>query len=216
MSAPMEHTNIAFQVLALTGGSGAGKGVVSEILQTFGIPVLDTDKVSRIVYEAGQPCLAALTDAFGTEILTQDGCLDRAALAALVFGEQNPEQRKEKLSRLNAISHRYILDYSRSWLTAQKKAGFPAACIDAPQLFESGFDRESDYIIGVTADREIRIRRIIARDGISRERAEQRLAAQHDDAFFDAHCDTVLVNNGERAALIPKVREILALRGLLS
>ena len=207
--------NQNFQVLSLTGGTGAGKGAVSHILEEHGIPVLDTDRVCRIVYEPRQPCLAALADAFGTDILRRDGTLDRAHLAALVFGEQDPAKKQEKLSTLNGIAHHYILAYCRDWLRVQRDSGIPAACIDAPQLFESGFDRECDFIIGVTAERETRIARICARDGIDRTQAEQRIAAQHDDAFFAGRCDVIVENNGTTDELVPRVREILAARGLL-
>lgn len=205
-----------FQVLALTGGTGAGKGVVAQLLTDYGIPVLDTDYVCRMVYEPGQPCLAALADAFGTDILLPDGTLNRPALAARVFGEPNDAVRRKKLDTLNHIAHTYILAYCRTWLAQQREKGIPAACIDAPQLFESGFDRESDYIIGVTADKETRISRIMARDRITREAAEQRIAAQYDDAFFREHCDTILRNDGARDALIPRVEALLRARGLLA
>ena len=206
----------AFQILGLTGPTGAGKGAISAVLSDCGIPVLDTDVVSRIVYEPGQPCLSALTAEFGTEILLPDGNLDRAKLAALVFGEPDPEKKKEKLSSLNRIAHRYILAYSRDWLAAQKAAGYSAACIDAPQLFESGFDRECDYIIGVTAQKETRIARIMARDGITEEKTLARISAQHDDAFFARNCDVLLENNGSKESLTELVKDILRARGLLS
>ena len=130
---------------------------------------LDTDRVSRLVCEVGQPCLGALAEQFGNGILLPDGSLDRAGLAALVFGEPDPVKKAEKLSALNRITHHYILEYARDWLCEQKADGYTAACIDAPQLFESGFDAECSFIIGVTAECETRIARIIARDGITRE-----------------------------------------------
>ncbi len=205
-----------FQTLALTGGTGAGKGCVAAILREYGVPVLDTDAVSRIVYEVGQPCLAALIEAFGCDILHTDGSLDRAVLAQHVFGEPDEAVRTQKLDTLNRIAHKYILAYCRDWLQTQRTAGYKAACIDAPQLFESGFDRECDYIIAVTAEKETRIARIIARDGLTREKALERIRAQHDDAFFMASCHTVLTNNGTSDALRPQVEAVLRARGLLS
>ncbi len=194
-----------FTVLGLTGGSGAGKGAVSEVLRAHGIPTLDTDRVSRLVCEIGQPCLAALSEQFGEGILLPDGSLDRAGLAALVFGEPDPDKKAEKLAALNRITHHNILEYARDWLAEQKKNGSIAACIDAPQLFESGFDGECTHILGVTADRETRITRIMTRDGITREKAEHRITAQHDDAFFSEHCDVLLSNNGDLDALAAAV-----------
>ena len=209
LSAPEADEIPVFSVLGLTGGSGAGKGEVSAILAKNGIPTLDTDQVSRKVCEAGQPCLCALAEQFGSDILQSDGSLDRAGLAALVFGEPDADKKAEKLSALNRITHHYILEYARDWLCAQKENGRTAACIDAPQLFESGFDAECSFIIGVTAEYETRIARILARDGITREKAEQRIAAQHDDAFFAAHCDALLENNGDLAALSAAVTALL-------
>lgn len=199
-----------FTVLGLTGGTGAGKGAVAACLVKHGIPTLDTDRVSRLVCEIGQPCLRALAEQFGDGILCPDGSLDRAGLAALVFGEPDPDKKAEKLAALNRITHHYILEYARDWLAEQRANGNPAACIDAPQLFESGFDRECSYIIGVTADKETRITRIMTRDGITREKALQRIASQHDDAFFAAHCDTIIENNGDLDALDAAVSQLFA------
>ncbi len=199
-----------FAVLGLTGGTGAGKGAVAACLVKHGIPTLDTDRVSRLVCEIGQPCLRALAEQFGGGILCPDGSLDRAGLAALVFGEPDPDKKAEKLSALNRITHHYILEYARDWLAEQRANGCTAACIDAPQLFESGFDAECSYIIGVTADRETRIARIMTRDGITREKALQRIASQHDDAFFAAHCDVMLENNGDLDALDAAVKQLFA------
>ncbi|MBQ7300135.1 MAG: threonylcarbamoyl-AMP synthase [Clostridia bacterium] len=199
-----------FAVLGLTGGTGAGKGAVAACLVKHGIPTLDTDRVSRLVCEIGQPCLRALAEQFGCGILCPDGSLDRAGLAALVFGEPDPDKKAEKLAALNRITHHYILEYARDWLAEQRANGCTAACIDAPQLFESGFDAECSYIIGVTADRETRIARIMTRDGITREKALQRIASQHDDAFFAAHCDVMLENNGDLDALDAAVKQLFA------
>ena len=198
-----------FAVLGLTGGTGAGKGAVSACLSKNNIPTLDTDRVSRLVCEVGQPCLAALAEQFGEEILLTDGSLDRAGLAALVFGDPDPDKKAEKLAALNRITHHYILEYARDWLCEQKNNGYSAACIDAPQLFESGFDAECSFIIGVTAECETRIARIITRDGITREKALQRIASQHDDAFFAANCDIIIENNGDLDALETAVQTIL-------
>ena len=204
-----------FAVIGLTGGTGAGKGAVSGLLEELGIPCLDTDKVSRAVCEKGMPCLAALAGAFGGDILDEDGALKRKDLAALVFGEPDETKKQKKLDTLNQITHKYILDACRTWLGEQRTAGKAAAVIDAPQLFESGFDRECTFLLGVTAETETRIARVMSRDGISREAAEQRIAAQHDDAFFAARCDAVLANNGTVEALLPGLTEILHTWGIV-
>ncbi|MCQ2431410.1 MAG: dephospho-CoA kinase [Clostridia bacterium] len=212
-----KHSRISrdVTVIGLTGGSGAGKSIVSITLRAFGIPVLDTDKVSRAVCEPGQPCLSALCDHFGRQILNSDGTLNRKGLAAFVFGEPDPDCKAEKLHALNTITHRYIMEACHEWIDARVQEGFHAVCIDAPQLFESGFDQECGKILTVTAEKETRIARIIARDFATREEAERRIAAQHDDAFFALHSDAVIENNGSPDEVAPKVEALLRDWGLL-
>lgn len=176
------------KIIGLTGGSGAGKGYISEIFSRMGIECLDTDQVSRSVCQPGTPCLAELCHTFGEGILHPDGSLDRKGLAALAFADA------EKLLCLNQITHHYILDACRTWLEQKKRAGAAAAVIDAPQLFESGFDRECDCTAAVIAPLETRIERIIQRDGLTREQALLRLSRQHTDEYFSAHCDYIIMN----------------------
>ncbi len=175
--------------LGLTGGSGAGKGYVSKIFADLGIPSLDTDLVSRRVYMPGQPCLDEIRRTFGSSVIRGDGSLDRKALGAIVFSD------RESLDKLNAIAHHYILDVCRNWLRERERAGDFAAIIDAPQLYESRFDRSCDYVIAVLCDLDIRIDRIMKRDGISREDAEKRLNSQHSDVFFRDHAHFLIYNN---------------------
>ena len=197
-------------VIGLTGGTGAGKSVAAAALTGMGIPCLDTDSVSRKVCGPGMPCTRALAKAFGEEILDENGALRRGRVAALVFGEPDEKRREERLNTLNRITHGPILEACRDWLREQEAAGAPAACIDAPQLFESGFDRECDKILGITANRKLRIARIRARDGITVRAARERVAAQHSDAFFRAHCTVLLRNNGTPEELALRVREAVS------
>ncbi|MBQ4290046.1 MAG: dephospho-CoA kinase [Clostridia bacterium] len=197
-------------VIGLTGGTGAGKSVAAAALTEMGIPCLDTDSVSRKVCGPGQPCTLELAETFGGEILDEDGSLRRGRLAELVFGESDGRIREEKRNTLNRITHSYILEACRMWLKEQEAEGKKAACIDAPQLFESGFDRECDKIIGITAKRKTRIERIRARDGISVRSAHQRIAAQHSEAFFRKHCSVLLRNNGTPDNLASRVREAVS------
>lgn len=181
------------KVIGLTGRSGAGKGYVCDIFASFGISSLDTDKLSRIVSMPGTPCLEELRSYFGHEIINVDGTLNRAALAEIVFADGH----EHELNVLNGITHRYILEYCRKWIGDQREIGAEAVVIDAPQLYESGFDAECDFVVAVLANEEKRIERIICRDGISRERAVGRLSAQHSDDFFLSHADYVIRNDGE-------------------
>lgn len=177
-------------IIGLTGGSGSGKGRVCDSFLRYGINSIDTDKTSRSVCEKDKPCLKKLTEVFGNTILKPDGSLDRPALAAIAFSD------KAKHLMLNEITHFYILNEVRRWLNKEKTQGKIAAIVDAPLLFESGFNKECHKIITVTAPREERIKRLLLRDGITREAIELRLSKQHNDTFYTEKSDFVIDNTG--------------------
>lgn len=193
--------------VGLTGPSGAGKGAVAAILARYGIPSIDTDGVYRQLLIPPSPCLDELAARFGAEILTPEGTLDRKALAALVFAPGH----ETELSDLNRIAHSHILAETRRRLAKYEAEGLPVALVDAPQLFESGFDAECHFILAVLAPFETRLARILSRDGISREQAVARMNAAHSDEFFRSRAHAVLVNDGDMAALEEDVRKCLAL-----
>lgn len=200
-------------VIGLTGGSGSGKGYVASLFAARGVPSLDTDAVSRLVCAPGSDCLRELANEFGGGIIRLDGTLDRAALAALAFAGE------ASTVALNKITHRYILAYCRRWLDGRRENGVHAAIIDAPQLYESGFDSECDTVVAVIADRALRLARIITRDKITPEQAELRLSRQLGDAFYRARADFVIENNFNESnpdggALAERVGEVLRALGL--
>lgn len=197
------------RVIGLTGGSGAGKGEISLCFMSHGIKCLDTDRVSREVCLPGKPCLRELVEYFGDCILLPNGQFDRKKLAAIVFEEENSEKREIKHAALNRITHKHIVDTIHAWLSERERAGDMLAVVDAPQLFESGFDRHCDYIVGVIADKDVRIRRIIARDGITDDAAEKRIQSQKSDEFFMDSCDFIVYNNSGIDALEGQVAHIL-------
>ena len=190
-------------VIGLTGGSGVGKGCVSRSLLRYGIEAIDTDQTARSVCEKGSPCLNELVTAFGDGILNSDGTLNRPALAALAFSDV------ERHKTLNKITHFHILNQARIWLDGPRKAGKPAAVVDAPLLFESGVDGECDVIIAVTAPRDQRIKRLLARDSVSLEAIELRLSKQKDDGFYTEKADFVIENNGSLEEIDRRVDEIV-------
>ena len=191
--------------VGLTGPSGAGKGVISSLLAGYGVPSIDTDRVYHDLLVPPSACLDELAGRFGSGILGPDGTLDRKALAALVFAEGH----EQDLADLNAITHRHILDEVRVRLRRFDAEGIPAVLVDAPQLFESGFDAECGFILSVLAPYEVRLSRIMARDGLDEARARARLAASHEDGFFAERSDAVIVNNGDVASLEDEVRRLL-------
>ena len=176
--------------LGLTGPTGAGKSTVARLLEQNGIPLVDADAIARTVTEKGSPVLSALADTFGKDILFPDGSLDRRALAAVAFSS------KENTERLNAVSHPAILARIRRALA---DATGDAVVLDAPLLFETGLDALCDHTVAIVADEAVRLARITARDGISEEAAKKRMAVQPDTAFYAAHADILLYNNGDRS-----------------
>lgn len=192
-------------IIGLTGPSGAGKGVVASLLARYGVPSIDTDAVYHALLVPPSDCLDELVGRFGASILSPDGTLDRAALSAVVFDPADPDA----LTDLNRISHRYVLDEVRRMLKVHEEADVPAVLVDAPQLFESGFDAECDRVLSVLAPRDVRLSRIMARDGLSPERAAARLDAQLSEQIFRERSDGIIVNDGAPEALDAEVRRIL-------
>lgn len=155
-------------VIGLTGGIGSGKSYVAKMFNTYGIPSLDTDIVSRNIDN--------------TEILNEFGTVDRKLLADIVFNDP------EKLKILNKITHKLILAECNKWLAERERENNFAAIIEAPLLFESRFNYLCDYVIAVVADMGVRIARIDS----SRI---NRISKQHDNNFFINNSDFVIYNN---------------------
>ena len=193
------------KIIGLCGGSGSGKGSVCAIFDKLGIPSIDTDAVYRELTSKDSQCMRALSSEFGDEIISPDGSLNRGILRKVVFEGDDAGIR---LKRLNEISHKYILDRTREILDAYREKGYCAAIVDAPVLFESGFDKECDIIISVTADKDIRVERIIKRDGIDRNNAEARIASQLSDDEVVLRSDFVIQNNSDLVSLEKRVTEV--------
>lgn len=195
-------------LIGLTGPSGSGKGAFSRILhEEYGIPSIDADAVYHTLLIPPSPCLDALADAFGGEILNPDGTLDRKRLASIVFSPTDPAVKAERIGKLNRVTHHFVLDRTRELLQVEESRGTPAVVFDAPALYESGADKWCDLIVAVTADKEIRTDRIIARDRITKEAAQQRIAAQPPDSFYTEKATSVLQNNSTEEAFRAEVKD---------
>lgn len=197
-------------VIGLTGPTGAGKSRVAELFAAFGLPVINADAVYHQLLIPPSRCLDELCEQFGRQILSPDGTLNRRALGAIVFSDA------EALTTLNTITHHYVMAEIRRTLDRLRREDVLAAVIDAPQLFEAGAERDCNVIVSVLAARPIRRDRIILRDGISPEAAEERIDAQKSDDFFRSHSDYIIENNDEGGNLLPHVHRILSEMGVLS
>lgn len=194
------------KVIGITGRSGAGKSAACKIFEKLGIPAIDTDAVYHKILSQGGECTDELVLAFGEEILNEKALVERKKLAARVFGKENTPAL---LHTLNNITHKYIMAKTREIVQVHRERGARAVLIDAPQLFEAGVEKECDLTLGVIAPDALCIRRIMARDKISRENAEKRLAAQHDNDYFRTRCTAVIENVGSRAELEAQICQIL-------
>ena len=188
------------KILGLTGPTGAGKGEVARRLAKAGALIVDTDRIAREVVEKGQPCLAALAEAFGENILQADGSLDRAALAAAAFSSP------EGSALLSRITHPFIIARS---LEILNHSTADRAVIDAPLMFESGMDAYSDTTVAVLAPAEERLRRIMARDGIAEDRAVLRMNAQPAEAFYRERAAYTIENDRDEQALDEAVQALV-------
>ena len=171
-------------IVGITGPTGAGKTSALRALEQLGGCVLDCDAIYHDMLRSDDGLRRALTDTFGS-VFTADGHLDRQKLGTLVFGD--PQQ----LERLNTIIFAHL---PRELERRMAASPAPIIGIDAINLVESGLSKLCDRTLAVLAPVEDRIRRIMARDGISDEYARLRVAAQKDDAFYRTHCTDILEN----------------------
>lgn len=186
------------KIIGLCGGSGSGKSTVAAIFAAAGIPVLDADAIYHEMISHASPCTKEIAEALGSEVLTPEGALDRAKTAELVFSGEGAEERRKKL---NVVTHRYILEEVRRRIAEEEKKGTFAVLFDAPLLFESGFDAECNTVVCVSADENVRLSRIVVRDGIDRETARLRFATQFSDNYLISHSDYHIINNGDTEEL---------------
>ena len=163
--------------IGITGPTGAGKTTALHALAELGAHIIDADQVYHQLLAGSVPMRRALLDRFGVSIRGADGEIDRKALGAIVFADPNA------LSDLNAITHRFVGDEIASQSAQAEREGRPAVAIDAIALIESGIGAECDAVVGVLAPKEVRIRRIMAREGISEAYARKRVEAQQGDGF---------------------------------
>ena len=190
------------KIIGLTGGSGSGKGEVCKAFLSFGIESIDTDKIYRDAVKKDSECLTEIVENFSEVILNESGELDRKKLAEIVFSS------KEHLGLLNKITHKHILNKCKDIMLDMEKSGKKAVIIDAPQLFESGFDKNCDVIISVVADLDKRIKRITKRDNITTEQAERRIKNQKSDGFFIENSDYAIYNNSDYENVYKQVFKI--------
>lgn len=194
---------MAMKKVGLTGGIGSGKSTVAAMLAEAGFPVVDADQIARENMEPGSPVLGEVADAFGHDILREDGTLDRAELARRAFSS------KEQTEKLNSITHPAIRAESRRRFEEAEARGEKACIYDMPLLVELGLHREMDLTVVVDVAVEERVRRLVDKRGLDEADARARIKQQLDDDTRKAAADVIIDNNGPKEALEPQVRELI-------
>ena len=184
--------------IGITGGIGSGKSVIASLLELSGVPVYIADTESKRLTETSPVIREKLTALFG-ETLYKAERLDKKLLASLIFG--NPE----RLKQVNAIIHPEVNRHFQAWA---EKQNTPLCAIESAILFESGFNRAVDVSLMVYAPMEVRIRRVLERDAVSREEVVRRISSQLPDEVKKEKSDYVIFND-DRQALLPQVAAFL-------
>ena len=186
--------------IGLTGGIGAGKSALSATFAQCGAIIVDGDVIAREVVEPGTEGLASLVEAFGKDILLPDGSLNRPALAAKAFRDD------EARGVLNGIVHPLVGKRRSEIIAAVSEDAVVVE--DIPLLVESGMAPLFPLVVVVHADVEVRVRRLVEQRGMSEEDARARIAAQADDEQRRAVADVLLDNSGSPGELEQRARDV--------
>lgn len=183
------------RIIGLTGGIASGKSSVAALLERLGAAVIDADQLAREVVQPGEEALAAIAARFGRGVLNPDGTLNRAALGEVVFAD--PQARRT----LEGITHPAIRRRAEEKLARLREAGTRTAFYVAPLLFEAGITDRVHEVWVVYLDRETQLERLMARDDLSREGAEARIASQMPMEEKKRLGKVVIDNRGSRQEL---------------
>lgn len=189
--------------IGLTGGIASGKSTVAEMMTSLSIPVIDADIIAREVVAPGEPALDEIVHVFGEEMRTEEGSLDRKKLGSIIFGDD------EKRSKLNKIIHPAIRKRMLEDAKAYKENGHEHVVLDIPLLFESELQYLVDRILVVYVDSETQLKRLIERDGSSRDEAAQRIRSQMPIEEKKKLADEVIDNTGSKENTEMQLKTIL-------
>ena len=189
-------------VIGITGPTGAGKTTLLEEVGNLAGGVIDCDEVYHGMLEYGTVLPDQLEKAFGP-LRDSGGKIDRKKLGGIVFGDP------DKLERLNAITQKAVASCARELIEEYQKQGRVLTAVDAIALLESPLREVCDITVAVLAPPEVRVRRIMAREGISEEYARARVRAQKPDSWFEERCTYTLRNSGDLAGFEARSRSLL-------
>ena len=190
-------------IIGITGGTGCGKTTLLDMIRERGGLILDCDAIYHDLLETDREMLNAIESRFPGTV--ENNVLQRKKLGAIVFGDP------QALLDLNRITHAAV----KQEVVKRLESRPMLAAIDAIGLFEGDLAQLCDVTVAVTAPVELRVQRLIRRDGITEEYARSRIAAQHDEAWFRERCDYVLENSGTIDAFATKCLAIFRHIGII-
>ncbi len=191
------------KIIGITGPSGSGKSLLCGYLSEAGIPCINADEVYHSMLIPPSRCLDKIREAFGDDVITADGSLDRKVLSKCVFNNA------DKLDLLNRTVLPIVIDEIRNIISCFEKEGKNVVAVDAPTLIESGFHRECTLVVAVIAPIKERIERIEERDNIPESFAEMRANAQQPDSFYTSAAHISIVNGSSTEALRDNAYELI-------
>ena len=193
------------KVIGLTGGIGTGKSTVSAYLKQKNIPVIDADQISREITAPGSPVLEDIRALLGDEVFHEDGTMDRQKVASIIFRDREILAAYEALTTAEAV-RRCMAEIEN----CRQQGIYDMAVLDAPLLFECGLQEQTDEDWVVDADLEVRISRVMKRDGISRQAILDRIERQMSSEEKRKLADFVLDNSGGLEELYVQIDALLA------
>ena len=189
------------KLIAITGGIGSGKSVVAHLVQVMGYQVYDCDSRAKALMTSNEEVRSLLTKAFGRETYFDDGSLNRQHLSAMAFGNA------ETLARLNAIVHPATARDMMQWAETLAGKGADVAFIETALLRTAGLDKLVDEVWHVTAPTDIRIKRVMARSGLTAQQVRDRIASQTVEE--EAAPNEKVIVNDDTSAVLPQVIHLL-------
>lgn len=183
-----------------------GKSTIcEEFLKITNSKLIDADKIAKSLDYPESKYLKEIENLFGREVINIDGTLNRKKLGDIIYNNL------KKKNELDKITFKYVVKETEKELEKLSKENIDYILIDAPLLFEAKIDKKCDYVISVTANKQEKINRILARDNLTEEIANNRLSVQKDDDFFKLNSDFIIENNGTKKEIREKVERILGI-----
>lgn len=190
-------------IIAIAGGIGCGKSVVSHVVSAMGYPVYDCDSNAKLLMDGSDSIKTSIADSISSACI-KGGAIDRATLAEIVFNDA------EKLTCLNTIVHTAVREHFMSWINDNAQRAKAVCFIETAILYQSGLDSAVNEVWTVDAPLELRIARVMQRNRLSRDNVLSRISSQ--DSFVPAsiHPNSVIITNDGDTPLLPRIEQLLS------